>query len=135
MRILGVAFWSVTGAAALASVGCGSSTCAETADGVCPGSTPVAPTDGGEAGATAASDGSAGSGAACASSATCGKGLACGFALADACTATGVCVPFTPGLNCLLAPVCACTGETLNTRGCGFDPKYASQPIRHDGPC
>jgi hypothetical protein len=91
--------------------------------------------DGGDTGVVTAADASLEAGAACASSSDCARGLACGYAIADGCHAAGTCVHFTPGLACVRAPVCACSGVTLDDRGCGLAEGYATQPIAHDGGC
>ena len=112
-----------------ATVACSGSKCGAD-DGACvPGDA-----DGGDA-AVVTGDGSLEAGAPCASSSACAPGLACGYAIADGCGAVGTCVHFTPGLSCILAPVCTCTGVTLNDRGCRLAPGYATQAIAHDGGC
>ena len=119
----------LVGCVVATSAACSGSKCAAD-DGACVSGD----VDGGDA-AAATADASLEAGAPCASSSACAPGLACGYAIADGCSAAGTCVHFTPGLSCVLAPVCTCAGVTLDNRGCGLAPGYATQPIAHDGGC
>jgi hypothetical protein len=122
--------WVVlVGCVVAASAACSAAKCAD-GDGACV----AGDADGGDA-AVATTDASLEAGAPCTSSSACAPGLACGYAIADGCSATGTCVHFTPGLSCIHAPVCTCAGVTLDDRGCGLAPGYATQPIAHDGGC
>jgi hypothetical protein len=63
----------------------------------------------------------------------------CAYSESGGCSATGVCVPETPGGGaCPVAPqVCGCNGMTTYLDGswCAITPGYALMPIAHTGPC
>ena len=83
--------------------------------------------DANDAGAHASAE----AGAACRVASDCAPGLACAFAIADGCTARGVCVHEDIGA-CLGGVGCACDGTPTSSCGMGA---YADKPFAHAGPC
>jgi hypothetical protein len=71
-------------------------------------------------------------GSSCAQDADCKSGQVCGYATADSCSATGVCliypIPGTAHCNSVLL-ACGCSGSQVAI-ACDFPSGYAPAPIR-----
>jgi hypothetical protein len=78
----------------------------------------------------------AGGGGPCTSDAQCGSGFLCGYAIAQGCSAQGVCVAANMGALCnLFVPGCACNGQTVGIGCTRYPDGYAAEPILHTGAC
>jgi hypothetical protein len=76
-------------------------------------------------------------GSPCATDADCRGPVAsrCGFPIADACSATGVCLVYSQvGCN-VASPGCACDGSEVNIVCNGLPNGYAPAPLLHQGAC
>jgi hypothetical protein len=71
----------------------------------------------------------------CASDADCNSGETCGFAISNACTATGACFVTQESACQALEPGCACDGTNLNLTCNGLPDGYALKPVESTGYC
>jgi hypothetical protein len=71
----------------------------------------------------------------CKSDADCAAGSLCGFAIADACSATGQCIVSSMVLCNAASPGCACDGTEVNIVCNGLPNGYAPAPLLHTGRC
>jgi hypothetical protein len=73
--------------------------------------------------------------AGCTTDGDCAKGSLCGFAVADACTATGQCFVSEQVVCNAFSPGCACDGSVVNTVCNNLPGGYVARPLLHDGAC
>jgi len=71
-------------------------------------------------------------GRACVSARDCPATFVCAYPIADACGATGRCLPYTPVAGCDSDLACACDGTTVSL--CA-PSGYAAQPVAAIGSC
>jgi hypothetical protein len=111
-------------ALAVLGIGCGGST--DSSSG----------TDAGAgAGGAGAIGGTGGSSGSCIQNSDCPADGVCGFAISDACNATGQCFPAPTAICNAYSPGCACDGTTISIVCTGFPDGYAEKPVAYAGDC
>ncbi len=137
---------------ALLAIGCGGSTASSNGTGAAGGSggsgnagntggsgntgnTGGSGNTGNYGGTGAVGGGSGGGTGTCTVSSDCPAQGVCGFAISDACNATGQCFP-PPGAVCeAYSPGCACDGTEISVVCTGLPDGYTEKPLAHPGSC